>query len=215
MPKLAIKLAIDPLEGRQNGWPLRVNVGKTIDANDDAIICIWNDWPDDATTRALRDAAGKGRTIVNFVRPGLQETFASLPPNRQKELATLLPGNPIIDPSFDRAQRAVIPSPADAMLRDMADQRFQISAMIAQRTMGFDTRGDSRIFIAAAPTANNLAPSQLRGLVYRHTLNGGTVYTFSTLPEPIFSNLATHPVFLPLLVRTLPARCSHGVCSKC
>jgi hypothetical protein len=40
-----------------------------------------------------------------------------------------------------------------------------------------------------------------RGLVYRHPVNGANVYTFTTLPDPQFSTLATHPIFLPLIVR--------------
>jgi hypothetical protein len=39
------------------------------------------------------------------------------------------------------------------------------------------------------------------GLLFRKAVGEGQVFTFATLPDARYTNLATHPIFLPMLVR--------------
>ncbi len=43
--------------------------------------------------------------------------------------------------------------------------------------------------------------SEKLGLLFRKPVGQGQVYTIATLPDSRFTNLATHPIFLPMLVR--------------
>jgi len=44
------------------------------------------------------------------------------------------------------------------------------------------------------------AASRLAGLVWRRTQGSGAIYTWATLPDALYGNLATSPLFLPMLV---------------
>ncbi len=192
-----VTLALDPSEGRSDAWPLRVSSGKAIDDNDAAVVALLTNWPSIEQAQSLRDAADRGATIVLMLRPGLQDAWEKLPAAQREAIRPLLPGDPFVDPAANRTHRASPPAIAGTLLKELLDERFQLNAMTTSRLVSFSPSPQASILVAAAPTADG----PTRGLVYRHTLGGGRVYTFATLPDPQFSTLATHPIFLPLIVR--------------
>ncbi len=193
-----VTLALDPGEGRSADWPLRVTSGKNVAPDDSAVVALLNAWPTVERAGELRAAVERGATLVLLLRPGLQEAWGELPASQRDAIRPLLPGDPVVDPSADRPHRASPPAIAGSLLKELLDERFQLGAMTAARLVPFNRSPDAAILVAAAPTGDGAST----GLVYRHTIGGpGSIYTFATLPEPQFSTLATHPVFLPLIVR--------------
>ena len=76
------------------------------------------------------------------------------------------------------------------------------------RARAFDS-----IPIRAAPKRCLNVTTQIRpkiGLLFRKPVGEGQVFTFATLPDSRFTNLATHPIFLPMLVR-LALQSPHNV----
>jgi hypothetical protein len=176
---------------------LRVESAKTISGDDAVVVCALSNWPDDNQTNALKQVAERGGSVVLLLRPGLQETWSKLPGTQRKALAPLLPGTPVTDPAANRPHRAAPPAAAQTLLHELLAENFQLGAMTTQRLVPFDRRGDSTLLLAAAP----IGDGRPHGLLYRHRLGAGNVYTLATLPDPQFSTMATHPVFLPMLVR--------------
>jgi hypothetical protein len=191
-----VKLALDPSEGRAADWPLRVESGKAIASDDAVVVCLVSSWADDQAT-AIKQVAERGGTVLLLLRPGLQAAWAKLTDAQRAAWQPLLPGKPIADPAGDRAHRAAPPAAAQTLLRELLDERFQLGAMTTQRLVPFERRGDSTLLLAAAPTGDG----KPEGLLYRHRLGPGNIYTLATLPDPQFSTLATHPIFLPMLLR--------------
>ncbi len=192
-----VTLALDPSEGRSTDWPLRVSGGKSIGGDDAAVVSLVSAWPSVEQANQLRSAAERGATVVLLLRPGLQDAWDKLPQPQKDAIRPLLPGDPIIDPAANRAHRASPPAIAGSLLKELLDERFQLGAMTTSRLVSFNRSPQATVLVAAAPTGDGAST----GLVYRHTIGGGSIYTFATLPDPQFSTLATHPIFLPLIVR--------------
>jgi hypothetical protein len=192
-----VKLALDPSEGRATDWPLRVESGNTISGDDAVVVSALDSWPDANRAAALNEVAKRGGSVILFLRPGLEETWTKLPDAQRQSLGTLLPGTPLIDAAAHRPHRAAPPAAAQTLLHELLDPQFQLGAMTTQRLVPFDPRGDATMLLAAVP----IGDGRPHGLLYRHRLGAGNVYTLTTLPDPQFSTLATHPVFLPMLVR--------------
>lgn len=192
-----VALALDPSEGRADDWPLKAEIGRMVGNDDAAIIALLTSWPTAERAEALKQAAARGSTVVLMLRPGLQDAWDKLPPAQREIIRPLLPGDPLVDPAANRMHRASPPAVAGSLLKELLDERFQLGAMSANRIVTFAPAPQSTVLLAAAPVGDGVP----RGLVYRHALGGSSVYTFTTLPDPQFSTLATHPIFLPLIVR--------------
>lgn len=192
-----VTLALDPSEGRAPDWPLRVSSGASIASDDAAVVAILSDWPTIDRANQLKAAAGRGATIVLLTRPGLADAFATLDDAHRQALLPLLPGVPVADPGANRPHRAAPPAGAGSFLHELLDERFQLGAMVTSRLVMFDRRPDAEVVLAAVPQQDG----RPTGLVYRHRVGPGIVYTFATHPDPQFSSLATHPIFLPMIVR--------------
>jgi hypothetical protein len=161
------------------------------------VVSLISRWPTTDEAMTLRSAADRGATLVLLARPGLQDAWATLPPEQREAIRPLLPGDPFSDASANRPHRASPPANAGLLLSELLDERFQLGAMTTNRLLAFSPNPQSAVMLAAVPAGDGAS----RGLVYRHVLGNGQVYTFATQPDPQFSTLATHPVFLPLLVR--------------
>lgn len=196
----AIQLALDPSEGKSPDWPLKIQTSASIDGDDLAIVTIWTDWPDIATAQKLRDAVQRGRTLVLFLRPGLQETWSKLSDPLKQAISPLLPGVPVTSTSSDFSRHAIAPAAGENPLRDLFDERFHLAGLMAQRVVPIDRRGESRVLLDSV--LNSPGTDRPSPLLLRHSLGTGAIYTLTTLPDPKYSNLATHPIFLPMLVRS-------------
>jgi len=194
-----VGLALDPSEGAAADWPLRVKAGTNIEGTDSAIVAVMSNWPSRDEAAHLRQALDRGSTLVLLWRPGLQATWANLPDAQKQAIRPLLPGDPVIDPAADRTRHAAVAPDGQQLLGDLLDPRFQIDAITTRRLLPFGRDGQAKTLLT---TVGDAAP---RPLVLHHTTgeNGavGSIYTISTWPDPQFSSLGTHPLFLPMLVR--------------
>lgn len=193
-----VTLALDPSEGKLSDWPLRVRGGPSIDKDDAVAVALWDAWPSTSDAQRFRTFVETGGSLIVMLRPGLQATWATLPQPQKDAIRPLLPGEPIIDPAADRPHRAAPPAAASGWMKELLDPRFQIGAMTTQRLVPLQRDAQSTLLLAAAPVGDGLPV----GLLYRHAIGAGTVHTFASLPDPQYSTLATHPIFLPTLVRT-------------
>lgn len=218
-----LRLALDPSEGRSASWPIElvpVALGTPIPAEARCVVVALTRWPDLQTANRLRDLARSGGTVVLFVQPGLEETYARLDGSLKSILKELLPSEPIAGATTQVTAtgsplRATITNEtqADAIMDGLTDERFRIGEIGVQRVVPFSsadqsvspllrlTRQSSDDASAAARAAPAGSAASGRPLLLRKTLGSGKVYTLATLPESRYTNLATHPIFLPLLVR--------------
>jgi len=211
-----IKLALDPSEGRLAGWPVELRPGTPgapIPADTNCVVTALSAWPDLATATRLRDLARSGGTVVLFVQPGIEDSYAKVDAPTQAVLRDLLPSDPIAASRSSVPLRATITgeTQSDPLMDGLTDEKFQIGAIVVRRYVPFSSSDQAtsallRLARDAAgttdsPTTAPASPSTGRGLLFRRTVGTGAVYTIATLPDSQYSNLATHPIFLPLLVR--------------
>lgn len=193
-----IRLALDPSEGRSAGWPVEVTdaIGRDVTC---AVVPL-SAWPDLATAGKLRDLARGGGTVVFFVQPGLEQTWPKLDPAVQAVLQDLLPSAPLTGSAVGGALRAAVTSETlnDPLMDGLTDEKFQLNAIVTRRAVPF-LGAQQAVSILLRLTDDGKTTG--RGLVYRRAVGTGNVYTVATLPDARYTNLATHPVFLPLLVR--------------
>ncbi len=209
-----IKLALDPSEGRLAGWPIELKPGP-IAPDASCVVAALSQWPDLATAIKLRDLARGGGTVVLFVQPNLEESYAALDASTKSALKEILPSEPLPASHGAASLRASITNEtqSDPLMDGLTDEKFQIGAIVVRRFVGFSAidqatsmllrlnrdSADSDAGTKSGAGGLNAAPP--RGLLFRRTLGTGSVYTIATLPDSQYSNLATHPIFLPLLVR--------------
>lgn len=197
----AIRLALDPSEGRSESWPLTLTDNPQ---RADALVALWTRWPTQAQAEAWFQFVRVGRPMVIFLRPGLEADFARLAQPHQQALLRLLPSAPL--PPLPSGQYRVLPARTDdPLLRGLtgspgaaaaADDPTRFAAALVRRLAALHPGDADTILSAAAP---GQAP---RPLLLRRAVGQGLVYCFATLPDMRFySNLATHPTFLPMLVR--------------
>ncbi|HEX4124679.1 MAG TPA: hypothetical protein VHY37_08125, partial [Tepidisphaeraceae bacterium] len=204
-PQRFIRLALDPSEGTFAGWPLKVQSTASLTNATNVAVVTLAAWPDAARASRLAEFARRGGTVILFLRPGLAETWKSAPADVKADLAPLLPGDPLIDSSVSDANTVIAPDPAtaaaDPVLAGLTDKAFNLSAISVRRIVSFIPTADdvsALLWITATDPGPNSRP---HGLLYRRPVGAGLAYTIATLPTDEFTNLATHPIFLPLLVR--------------
>lgn len=196
----SVWLALDPNEGSKPlEWSLSVKQANEIPPDAATAVLLAEEWPDDARTARLVSFVRGGGTLIWFLRPGLEETWAQLPESRKSALASLLPSEPMI------AQIAPLSTVAVSALQDplvgaFADNRFQIHNIVIRRLIPFSADPQGTLLLNCFPQdpRPGLHP---QGLLYRRSVGTGTVYTWATLPDRQYGNLNLHPLFLPLLVR--------------
>ncbi|MDB5331163.1 MAG: hypothetical protein JWP03_2314 [Phycisphaerales bacterium] len=196
----AVWLALDPAEGsRPEGWSLQVRQANDVAPDANVAVLIADEWPDDARTARLLAFARGGGTIIWFIRPGLEETWAALPANRRAALAQMLPSEPVRS-TVAPVSAVSVAAPQEPLLAGFADDRFQIHSIVVRRLVPFI--GDPAATLLLNSFPQDPKPGvRPHGLLYRRAVGAGTVFTFATLPDRQFTNLPLHPLFLPLLVR--------------
>ncbi len=196
-----IKLALDPSEGRSTSWP--VELTNAIGSDAGCAVVPLTAWPDLATATKLRDLARGGGTVVLFLQPGLEESWAKLDKSTQAVLRDLLPSEPVTGmPARDLSMRAAITNDtlSDPLMDGLTDEKFQLGAIVTRRFVPFSS-ADQATSVLLRFTNEEQTATTGRGFVFKRSAGSGNVYTIATMPDARFTNLATHPVFLPLLVR--------------
>jgi hypothetical protein len=152
----------------------------------------------------LAEVARRGGNVVLFLQPGLQTSWDTLPADEKSSLSELLPSPPI-ERAGETVCNVAIADANDPLLEGITDQRFQWDSIVVRQMTPLSAEDSASTILNAAPL-DPLPGSRLRGLLFRKPVGAGVCFTMATLPEPPFTNLATHPTFLPLLVRMALAR---------
>jgi hypothetical protein len=199
MSERVLALALDPSEGKLTEWPLAVTKVNAVDPKQDVLVAALSHWPDVREAALLRSFASSGHTLILFLAPGLERSWAALPQNEKDALTDLLPSPPI-QRSANSVCRAAVADDRDPVLQGLMDEKFQLNAIVVRQLVPLAAVGDASTILNAVP-ADPTPGSRTQGLLYRKPVGYGTCFTCATLPDSQFTNLATHPVFLPLLVR--------------
>lgn len=193
-----IRLALDPREGRDPSWPLKVSAA----GGEDVRVVTWTDWPDDAQAAELAALVGGGGTLIIFLQPGIEQSWGRLPPSRRDAIAALLPSAPAPDDVLRGTYRAGPAVLRDPLIEGFTDEAMGLSSMVARRFVPLAAVSDPRVSSILNLSPASPAPGlRSHGLLYRRQVGSGKVYVLTTLPESRYTNLATHPLFLPIMVR--------------
>jgi hypothetical protein len=168
-------------------------------AKDDVVVVPLTHWPDARNATALKNFAISGHTVALFLAPGLERSWSALPQGEQDALAELLPSPPIQRPGNSPCRAAVADS-RDPILQGLLDEKYQLNAIVIRQLVPLAAAGNSSTILNAVP-ADPTPGSRTQGLLYRKPVGRGMCFTCATLPDSAYTNLATHPTFLPLLVR--------------
>ena len=196
-----LRLALDPTDGAAREWPLALKRSPNLTGNETAAAVVLTQWPEAAQATQLRDFVRGGGTLLMCLQPGMEDSFAGLSPDRRAVLLELLPCAPAMTPPAVGAYRAAAGD--DPLLRGLTDKKFDVGGIVVRRFVPLaqpDGR-DGRVVLSMA-AANPGPGARTYPLLARKKVGGGTVFTLATLPDPRFTNLPTHPLFLPLMVRT-------------
>jgi hypothetical protein len=197
-----IRLALDPSQGGQSAWPIVLQDGAP-SWNEALIVAILNEWPDAATVDRLTNYVQGGGSLVLFIQPGVEDSWASLDPSRQTALAELLPSAPLPAAATDASYHASILRPNDPVLADIGDPREAEGRLVVTRLVRF-APSDSAVtaIINAAPNDPD-SPAKLTGLLWRRALGAGQIYTWATLPDRTCGNLRVWDLFPPAMVNSV------------
>jgi len=194
-----LRLALDPSEGKLAEWPLAVApAGKTA-GNTEVIVADFSHWPVPQQAAALTNFAKAGHTVILFLTPGLERSWPGLQKIEQDDLTELLPSPPLQRPGNSLC-RAAVADARDPLLEGLIDEKYQINAIVVRQLVPLAASGFSSTLLNAVP-ADPTPGSRTQGLLFRKAVGRGVCFTFATAPDPAYTNLATHPTFLPLLVR--------------
>ncbi len=194
-----IGLALDPSEGQLGAWPLLVKSAPDLLPEATVVALASSEWPDEARTARLLSFVRGGGTLIWFLRPGLEATWAPLTPPHKNALLALLPSEPL---QQDVAESSIV-SPAsldDPVLEGLTDPAYELDKMAVLRFVPFSVVEPPTAVILNASPRKPTSHGRLRGLVFRRGIGTGTVFTFAILPESQYGNLATHQLLLPMLV---------------
>lgn len=203
-----IALAMDPTAGESATWSLSVRQSPTIPADANVAVAVIGAWPSAEVARQWRALAAAGNTVILFLRPGLEETWPSLPQPQRDAIAAILPGLPATGATPASAYSATIAAPASPILRGLADERFQIGSITARRILPVGAIApDTQTILGLAELTGDGVGERPAGLLFRRAIAGatagstGAIYCFATLPDKRFSTLHLHPTFPPMLVQ--------------
>jgi hypothetical protein len=197
-----VRLALDPMQGKSDAWPLIVRETDQIAPDANVAVMMLDTWPDSQRIGQLVKFVRGGGTLIWFIRPGLEQTWLSLPSEQQTQLEELLPSAPLPAESSDDSPHTLgVASLQEPLLAGLADKRFGIDSISVLRLVPFAVADESATPLLVAYPADPRSGTRSHGLLYRRSVESGSVYTFATLPDRQYTNLPTHPLFLPLLVR--------------
>jgi hypothetical protein len=189
-----VHLALDPSQGTLDSWPLNVRTGD-LAGDDRAAVAVLTRWPAESETQQLANLARSGGSVVLFLSPGLSEAWAAVPEGEQNALGEMLPSAPS---AGSTSGSIVIMAAKDPLLNGLADDQGAFPTAHIRRMVSFTSDRTSTALLGVASETDTAHP---QGLLFRKQAGKGLVYTVATLPDPLDSNLATNPAFLPLLVR--------------
>jgi Aerotolerance regulator N-terminal len=194
-----VKLALDPAEGKLDEWPLNVKMQTDLTGQENVAVAVLSRWPDARHAIALRDFARGGKSVILFLDPGLEDSWASLDAGTKAALGDLLPSPPLTRPGTTPSRVAVADA-TDPLLEGLTDERFQLNAITVRKLVPMSAEGTATAVLNAVP-ADPTTGSRTQGLLYRKPVGSGVCFTIATAPDLRDTNFATHPTFLPLLVR--------------
>lgn len=194
-----VKLALDPSEGKLQEWPIAVQSEANLTGRENVAVDLLSRWPSETQATTLRDFARAGHNLILFLEPGLENSWASLPAGEQTTLTDLLPSAPTPHLAANVCNAAVADA-NDPLLEGLTDERYQIGAITIRQMVPMTTDASSSAILNAVPI-DPTTGSRAIGLLYRKPIGAGVCFTFATAPTSRFTNFATHPTFLPLLVR--------------
>lgn len=196
-----LRLALDPTDGAGKEWPLAVARSPTLTGKETVAAVNLATWPSLADATRLRDFVRGGGTLLLNLQPGLEETFKGLPDDLRRTLLEVLPSSPTASPAHAGAYRAAAGGIDDPLLKGLTDKKFAIDGIVVRRFVPLATPdGDATTVLSISP-ANPGPGARPYPLLVRRKVGTGVVYTTATLPEPRYTSLPTHPLFLPLVVR--------------
>ena len=190
-----VTLALDPSEGQLAAWPLSVRRGDELHNEDHVAVALLGNWPEQGVAERFSQAANSGKTVILFVQPGLDALWRSLPDSQRSALQKLLPSDPT-DLSLPTPAHLLPPAGSQTLLTDVSASS-DLQSAIVRRMVRFDPAPRSSETLLNVSTGE----SSKHGLLFRKPIGAGQVLTFATIPDAHLTNLATHPIFLPLLVR--------------
>jgi hypothetical protein len=194
-----VRLALDPSEGKLAEWPLVVSIVSEPGAKDNVAVAVLSRWPGADQAGALRRFAEAGHNVILFLAPGLENSWGSLPPAEQDSLLALLPSAPIQRPG-NTLCRVAVADAVDPLLQGLTDEKYQLRSIVVRQLVPLAPGGNSSTVLNAVP-ADPVPGSRTQGLLFRKPVGRGVCFTIATIPDPRVTTLATHPTFLPLLVR--------------
>ncbi len=199
-----VQLALDPSEGRQSQWPIEVQLAAAPTGKEDILVALWHRWPDQQEADRLHNFARSGGTIILFLQPGLEASWNQLNDATRSSIAPLLPGLPAL---ADNRTYTVTPGTRDdPLVTETATDAEQLSLLSVRRFVPLITNHPSVTpLLRLTPTRGG--DSNPPPLLACRTVGAGRIFTWSTLPDPRFTNLPLHPIYLQLMVLTsLPPR---------
>lgn len=209
-PTKFVTLALDPSEGTLAGWPLIVTNGTSARGTEDAVFATWTRWPDARQAEQLEAVARRGGRVVVLLHPALGSTWADLPVSQREALRKLLPAEPT-PAEATGAFRLLAPAPAEPLMTGLDTAKLRFGDVVVRRMVAFgvpdpEARAVLDLASGSASTGDDEASrtvrdTRRRGVLFRKMVGAGEVYTLATLPDGRMTNLATHPLFLPLVVR--------------
>lgn len=197
-----LRLALDASEGASAQWPLALTRSPNLTGSESVVALNLTQWPDSALANRLATFVKAGGTLLLCLQPGLEESFKSLPDDVKRIMLELLPSSPTLPPTTTGAYRAASASLADPLMKGLTDKKFDLSGIIVRRFVPLlSIEGRDASPILSISPANPGPGARTYPLLARRKLASGIVYTLATQPDPRYTNLPTHPLFLPLAVR--------------
>jgi len=211
-----VNCALDPFGGSHAAWPIVMRPAGPIKGDEQLIVANLTQWPAGADSRKLLDFARHGGTLMLFIQPGLDETWAQVAKPDQTSLLELLPALP--QPITENGPyRLSIQRPADLLFSDITppatgkdnqptpEQFVQTAGgrVMLNRMVGFAAPQDNAVTtILAAASTNAAAQSKavFHGVLFRKTIGTGQVYIWATLAIPLYTNLPAFELFPPMMV---------------
>jgi len=197
-----VTLALDPMSGKAQAWPLICREGAEVAPDANVAVMLLDTWPDAARLATLRNFVRNGGKLIWFLRPGIEQSWLALSPDVRAQLEELLPSDPLAAETSDETPNTLgVASVQEPLLSGFTDKSFGLDTISVLRFVPFAiAQGPVTQLLTAFP-ADPRPGTHPHGFLYRRESGQGTVYTFATLPDSQYTNLPTHPLFLPLLVR--------------
>ena len=194
-----VRLALDPSQGGRTDWPINLRAPGPVRGDEDLLVANVTQWPDESTAQQWSEFARRGGILILFVQPGLEETWNDLPESGKDALEGILPGIPVV--SDERGPfRGSIARADDPLLGNVGIDQSASGELRIDRLTPFEISDPDLRTILTAGSENPTSGSRLWPLLTRRTIGSGQIYVWSTLATPLYGNLATFELFLPMLV---------------